>query len=461
MCPICKEIGSIYRKKDKIRIPQKSQIHDFNSLLDFCSVTWFLRYKQGLEMLKSYSNNIPSHQPIFDNPTRYVKHIPFSIHSETEIAKFEEEIYSKIRKDRDEISGTNLNRDISTEFTQEDILKGMIISACSYISFTSLKRFNQYLEPIPITILDKDLKDIVHEFYKSVQYTSLDSRRVYSSLEQAKYVIMNSNDNDFYYKLHPVYEDKKARCTDCKRKITVDEHAGDDLRRYRCPHCYHKGGPISAGRLTRIKPSTRYQRKVISKQLKTLNRFSQGADNVFIFIRNTYISGDETTKEKYRLTFDECFSDFLNGIGPPDFRLAVRHYVPTKRNNTPCYVKTEDDLMNIRIVDFEYLNALSQIYLAKSEGREIQQEFISIAERKLISLKFPLTLISTKITTDLTLIGAVLSNGIQKTIDELEKLASSRLPSDNKLNTLISEIQDRGSNRDKLLFIMVYISYLN
>jgi hypothetical protein len=161
------------------------------------------------------------------------------------------------------------------------------------------------------------------------------------------------------------------------------------------------------------------------------------------------------------LTFEECLSDFLDGIGPPDFKLAVKHYVPIKRNNTPCYIKTEADLMNIRIVDFEYLNALSEIYLAKSEGREIQQEFVAIAERKLIGLKFPLTLISTKLTTDLTLIGAALSNGIQKTIDELEKLASSRLPIDNKLNTLISEIQDRGSNREKLLFIMLYISHLN
>lgn len=454
-------MGSIYRKKDKIRIPQKSQIHDFNSLLDFCSLMWFFRYMQGFDLLKSYSDDIPSHQPIFNNPARYVKHVPFSIYSKTEIAKFEEKIYSKTRKDRYEISGTTINQDKNTEFTQEDILKGMIISAYSYISFASLKRFNQYLEPFPITISDEDLKEIVHEFYNSVQYMSHDSRRVYSSLEQAKSVMMNSNDNDFYYKPQPVYKEKAGRCKECTRVIPIDCEEGDDIRRYRCPHCYHKGGPISAGRLTRMKPSTSYQRQVISTRLKTLNKYSAGVQIIFELIRNNFISNDETTEILYRSTFNECLSEFLNGNRPPDFKLAVKHYVSSKRNNTPCYIKTEDDLMNMKIVDFEYLNALSEIYLAKSEGSEIQHKFVAIAERKLIGLKYPLPLISTKITTDLTLLGAVSSNGIQKTIDELEKLANSRLPDDNKLNSLISEIQDLGSIREKLLFIMVYISCLN
>jgi hypothetical protein len=448
ICAKCKEIGSIYRKKDKIRIPQKSQIYDFNSLLDFCSVTWFLRYKQGLANLISYSDNIPSQHQIFENHAHYVKHVPFSIHSDAEISQFKEQIYSKIREDVDEISITRTNQDSSTEFTQEDILKGMMIAAYSYVSFNTLKRFNEYLEPSPITLSDKDLKEIVQEFYKSIQYMSLDRRRVYSPLEQAKSVIMNSNDNDFYYNLQPVYKDNEARCTDCKRRIPLDKQAGDDIRRYRCPYCFHPADPLS-GRLTRIKPSASYRRDAISKQLKTLNRYSQAAHNIFKFIRNAYILECENTEEKYRSAFNECLSDFINGIGPPDFKLAVKHYVPTKRNNTPCYLKSEDDLMNTRILDREYLTALLEIFISCKEGNECPDRSKSIAERKLFNLKIPPVMVTKKVAIDLEWIDNILPPLIDDHICTTLKNALSNLrnevPIDKVKYTLLSEVKDRGN----------------
>jgi hypothetical protein len=381
------------------------------------------------------------------------------MHSVVEITPFEEQIYSKIREDVDAVPITGTNRDSSTEFTQEGIIKGMMIAAYSYVSFTTLKRFNEYLEPSPITISDKDLKEIVNEFYESVQYMSLDGRRVYSPLEHAKSVIMNSDDNDFYYNLKPVYKDKEARCTECNRKILIDQRAGDDIRRYRCPHCFHPGGPISAGRLKRIKPSASYQRNTKTKQLRTLNRYSQAAHNLFVIIRNTYIKEDEATTELFRSTFDECLSEFLNGNGPPDFKLAVRHYVQFKRNNTPCYIKTEADLMNMRILDNEYLTPLLEIFFAAYQEIDVPSRSILVAKKKLLDLKIPPILITKKMTIDLEWIDDVLPSLIENHKQSTLKNAMSNLRNGMSIHklkdTILSEIKDRES------LITTYVNLLH
>jgi hypothetical protein len=325
--------------------------------------------------------------------------------------------------------------------------------------------FNRDLEPFPITISDNDLKETVHEFYKSVQYMTNDSRRVYSSLEQAKSVIMNSNGNDYYYKPQPNYKNKLVRCTDCERVLPFKGKPGDDIREYRCPNCYHKGGSNSAGRLKHMKPSKSYHRKVISEQMKTLDRHSAGVYHIFELIRNNYISIDQSTQEKYKLTFDECFSDFLKGNGPPDFKLAVKHYVSSKRNNRPCYIKspcyiqTQDDLMNMRVLDPGYLNAISEIYLNHIQGFQVSQKFVSIAERKLIDLNLPLTLISAKISKDLAVIDTLVPNGINETMDKLTKTVRNTMSDDNPINTLISEAQGYECDKKKLLFILITSSF--
>jgi len=459
VCPDCHRIGSIYEKKAGIHIPQKSQIKDLNTLLDFCSIKWYREYEQNMEVLRGYSS-IPLYQPIFDNSTRYQYKVPFSIHSHSEITQFEKEIFSKIINEVNECSGTGIDQDKNTRYTQDNILRDTILSAYSYISFTSLKKFNQYLEPIPITISDKDLKEIVHEFGKSVQYMTHDARRVYPALELAKSVIMNRNETDFYYKLQPVYKGKEARCTDCRRTITLDEQAGDDLNRYRCPHCYHRGGSILAGKLTRKKPSAKHQRQVIHEQLRTLNRYSQNVNNIFELIRDKFIANDESTKLKFKSTFDECFSDFLEDIGPPDFKLAVKHYVPSERNNKPCYIKTEDALMDLRILDFEYLNALAEIYLKTIEGPEVPAGFISVAERKLMYLKFPQITITKKMAKDLDWIDNLVTNGLQNTINELKTAIRNGMPFKNLKNVLTSEMKDHDGKKNTLFLIMLINSFI-
>jgi len=401
-------------------------------------------------LLCSY-DKIPSEKSFQMNIKNYADFVPLCVHSKNDLQQIENECYQRIKAEllkNSHMTKTPVIKNYKHDI--DDLIKLMLLSAYSYISFMSLKKFNETLEPYPIYFPEKDLVDLTDEFYKSVQFMNHDNRRSYSAKELAMFVVNKSNViEDNFELLKPDVPRKTWRCNDCRKEIPFDNEFVD-IKKFRCPKCYRKGGSTSVGKLSRIKPSRKYKKRIILQhQTDELNRYSQSVRNTFVLIRDRFIVSDKIEKELYLTCFEECKTDFINFKGPSEYKMAIKHYKQKKKNNTLCYLKSKNQILSILIYDNEYNDVLKKIVQCIDRLDDpTTNELFRSAESKLTALKYPKHLIRIKIGKDLEIyfklyqVVEITANHIKTLKPRIQKLSMTdtnrRLT---EINRLTKEIE--------------------
>jgi hypothetical protein len=386
-------MGRIHiKKRSDIHIPQRSKINDFGDLFDFFSIMAYQRFMIGMKKLTKSSKNFSIH------PLQYTVEVPFLVHSNRALNEIENQLYDSISGN---VEGSCIENDCGMMYTPDiENITAVIIALYSYISFESLKKFQ---EEWPIEMTDKDFQEIKNEILDSTQHLVHDYRRAYTSKIITEQWRNQKRDSILDKPVIPVDYRIHFRCTDCRQEIY--DYSVTDLNKVRCRKCNPIGrGPH--GKIERIMPSRKHRRESIEPKIvnyeKNFFRFS----NTFLHIRENIIAVTEHWEKYYLNCFEECKAKILKDFqGPARYSLAIRHYNADKKYNSDHNLNDDIQILKIVIKDEKYLALLTDIV----EGNVISQDDISenfvSAANILLTLKFPYHLIKQKLIKDLKAIG--------------------------------------------------------